>query len=162
MPSTYKRRGRKTNKTGRNTENQYWNFPYFLAQSSAFRLLSGPAVKVLIELRCRFNGFNNGKISLSLDEAAVLLGMSKSTGKRALEELKEVGFVRLAKQGVFLGRRASEWRITFESMAGEHATHDWKQWQAPSRRPAPQKIKPRYPNGIPACFDGDEPVPMGE
>jgi hypothetical protein len=159
MPSIYKRRGRKTNRTGRNTEHQYWNFPYVMSKSVAFRLLSGPAAKVLIELRSRYNGFNNGRISLSLDEAATLLAMSKSTAKRALEELVKVGFIRLAKQGVFYGRKASEWRLTFEVAEGHPAPHDWKQWQAPARRAPPRKIKPRYPDGIPACFDGAEQVP---
>lgn len=47
------------------------------------RQLSGPALKVLVELRCRYNGSNNGKVTLSLDEAARLLGLSKTTAKRA-------------------------------------------------------------------------------
>jgi hypothetical protein len=159
MPSIYRKHGRKPNKTGRNSDHQYWPLPYSMAQSQAFRLLSGSAVKVLIELRVRFNGHNNGRISLSLDEAATLLAMSKSTVKRALEELLKVGFIRLAKRGVFYGRRASEWEMTFESRDGQPATHEWKQWQAPARRKPPKKIKPRYSHGIPAYLDDAEQVP---
>ncbi len=154
MSRTYKRRGRKPNKTGRNSDHQYWQFPYSLAQSAAVRLLSGPALKILTELRCRYNGYNNGRIILSYEEAARLLGMSKSTVKRAFDELQKVGFIVLVKQGVWHGRKASEWCVTFVERDGLPATNDWKQWQAPVRPLPPKKIKPRYPNGIPACFDG--------
>lgn len=158
MASPHKRRGRTVDKTGRNSEYQYWNLPYSMMQSPAYKLLSGSAIKVLHELRSRFNGYNNGKIFLSYEDAAGQLAMSKSTVKRAFEELQLVGFIVMTRQGVWHGRKASEWRVTFESSGGQPATHDWKQWQAPKRRKPPQKIKPRYPNGIPACFDGAEPV----
>jgi DNA-binding transcriptional MocR family regulator len=159
MTSPYRRKGRKVGKDGRNSEHQYWNLPYSMMQSPAYRLLSGSALKVLHELRGRFNGYNNGRIFLSYEDAASQLAMSKSTVKRAFDELQVVGFIVLKRQGVWHGRKASEWRVTFESTEGQTATHDWKQWQAPQRRKPPQKIKPRYPNGIPACFDGAEPVP---
>ena len=96
---------------------------------------------------------------LSYEDAASQLGMSKSTVKRAFDELQTVGFIALMRQGVWYGRKASEWRVTFENTEGHPATHEWKAWQAPHRRNPPKKIKPRYPNGIPACFDGAEPVP---
>jgi hypothetical protein len=159
MTSPHKYKRRKIGKDGRNTEFQYWNLPYSMMQSPAYRLLSGPAIKVLHELRSRFNGGNNGRIFLSYEDAASQLAMSKSTVKRAFDELQIVGFIVLMRQGVWHGRKASEWRVTFEGSGGHPATHDWKQWQAPQRRKPPQKIKPRYPNGIPACFDGAEPVP---
>ena len=60
MSSRYKRARRKIGKDGRNSEYQYWNLPYSMMQSPAYRLLSGPAMKVLHELRSRFNGGNNG------------------------------------------------------------------------------------------------------
>ena len=129
-----------------------------MAQSPAIRLLNGHALKVLIELRTRFNGYNNGKIILSYEDACRTLGMSKATVKRAFDELQEVGLIKLIKQGRWHGRMASEWCMTFENREGQPPTHEWKQWQAPIRPPAPQKVKPRYPNGIPACFDGSDAV----
>ena len=162
MVSTFKRRGRKTDKTGRNSDHQYWNIPYSMAQSPAVRLLKGHALKILIELRARFNGYNNGKIILSYEDACRTLGMSKATVKRAFDELQEVGFIKLIKQGRWHGRMASEWCLTFENCDGQPATHEWKHWQPPKRRAPPQKIKPRYPNGMPACFDGSETVPSGK
>jgi biotin operon repressor len=159
MTSPHKRNRRKVNKDGRNSEHQYWNLPYSMIQSPAYKLLSGSALKVLHELRSRFNGYNNGRIFLSYEDAASQLAMSKSTVKRAFDELQVVGFIVQTAVGKWYGRKASEWRMTFEVSNGHPATHEWKQWQAPQRRKPPQKIKPRYSNGIPQCFDGAEPVP---
>ena len=83
------RKGRGVNAKGRSKRGeQFVPVPYPMAHSAAWRSLSGPAVKVYVELRSRFNGGNNGELSLSLDEASRLLGISKSTAKRAFAELK--------------------------------------------------------------------------
>ena len=129
MTSPHKPKRRKVGKDGRNSEHQYWNLPYSMMQSAAYRLLSGPAVKVLHELRSRFNGYNNGRIFLSYEDAASQLALSKSTVKRAFDELQDVGFLKLVKLGSMHGRRASEWLLTFENQDGVKATHDWKSWQ---------------------------------
>ena len=79
MTSPHKRNRRKVSKDGRNSEHQYWNLPYTMIQSPAYKLLSGAALKVLHELRSRFNGFNNGKIFLSYEDAASQLAISSVT-----------------------------------------------------------------------------------
>lgn len=148
------RGGRKTNKTGRNEDHQYWNVPYSMAHSDAWRRLSGPALKVLIELRCRYNGGNNGRIILSYEEAFRFLGVSKTTVKRAFDELREMGFINLRKQGRWHGRKASEWELTFVRLNGHPETNEWKQWKPSKPLKPTKKTEPRYLNGIPACFDG--------
>ncbi len=50
-------------------------------------------------MRTRFNGFNNGKITLSLEEAARILHISKATVHAALAELEDRGFVVCMKRG---------------------------------------------------------------
>ena len=97
-----KGRGRKHDKTGRSQNHQYWNLSYSFGQSDAVRCLSGPALKILVELRCRYNGYNNGKITLSYEEAARFLGLSKSSVKRAFDELIQVGFIKLKKLGALV------------------------------------------------------------
>src|SRR3546814_20728966 len=86
----------------------YLPIPYGMAQSIAFRSLSGAALKVFIELRCRYNGGNNGALTLSMDEGARLLGISKMTGHRALKELQEKGIVKVKRrdQGSGRGRKS--------------------------------------------------------
>ncbi|WP_375210474.1 helix-turn-helix domain-containing protein [Hyphomonas jannaschiana] len=117
------------NAKGRNKgEGQYMPLPYNLTKSGAFRSLSGNALKVFIELRSRFNGVNNGRLSLSYQDAADLLGMSKSSVKRAFDELIEKGFLKKRREGQWYGRLAAEYIVTMEAYDGLPATRDWKQW----------------------------------
>src|SRR5215472_12431808 len=55
------------------------NLSYSLVNSEAWRTLRGAAVKVFLELRTRFHGGNNGKLHMSLEEAARLLRLGKAT-----------------------------------------------------------------------------------
>jgi hypothetical protein len=130
-----KRRGRGVNAVGRSKrDDQFLPIPYAMAHSPAFRSLGGPALKVWIEIRSRFNGFNNGKLSLSLGDAAKLLHLSKTTAKRAFDELQEKGFLRLRVLGHWYGRRASEFILTDVRFGDVPPTRDWEQW-----RPDPPK-----------------------
>ncbi len=130
MPRKSKSKG--INAKGRNKgEGQYMPLPYNLTRSVAFRRLSGNALKVFIELRSRFNGANNGRLSLSYQDAADLLGMSKSSVKRAFDELVEKGFLKKRREGQWYGRLAAEYILTTERHDGHLPTHDWKRWTRP-------------------------------
>ena len=124
-----KKRSGRPNATGRKDGDRYFNLPYPMAHSVAFRSLSGSALKVWVELHTRFNGGNNGKLRLSLDEAARLLGISKTTATRAFAELQEKGFIRMTRRGQWYGRKATEWAITDRSVEGNLPTQDWKNWK---------------------------------
>lgn len=127
---TRRNRGRGVDQRGDSKrQGQYFPLPYVMAQSAAFRSLSGGALKVLVQLRCRFNGDNNGEVFLSFQEAAEMLGISKSTAARAFAELKEKGFIKLARPGHFYGRRAAEWILTDCPHKGHPATRDWQSWR---------------------------------
>ncbi|CUJ99546.1 hypothetical protein RUE5091_02057 [Ruegeria denitrificans] len=52
----------------RSDEGQYVPMSYAMIKSPAWRALSGPAVKLWLELHTRFNGGNNGKVFLSMNE----------------------------------------------------------------------------------------------
>lgn len=124
------RRRRRQLPNGRNDgEGQYVPLPYTMIRSSAFRSLSGGALKVFLEIRTRYNGSNNGKLSLSSQQAADLLGMSKSTVSRAFQELQEKGFLKLRVKGQWYGRKASEFITTDRSVDGNPPTRDWQRWQ---------------------------------
>src|SRR3546814_15804876 len=104
-----------------------------MAQSIAFRSLSGAALKVFIELRCRYNGGNNGALTLSMDEGARLLGISKMTVHRALKELQEKGLVKMTRRGQWYGRVATTWATTDVSLDGIPPTRDWQIGRASCR-----------------------------
>ena len=121
----------KSNK--RKGEGQYAPLPYGLLKSEAWRSLSGPALKVFLELHTRFNGSNNGKLVLSYSEASYTLHMGRASVRRAFEDLVEKGFVVLEKEGNWYHRRAHEWRLTTKPMhrakSKEPATNDWRSWR---------------------------------
>lgn len=108
---------------------QYVPLGYPMLHSPAWRSLSGPAVKLWLELRTRFHGGNNGRLHLSLDEAARFLQLGKATVARAFKELEAKGFVKLTRRGHWYGRRASEWAVTDRGVDGALPTYAWKQWK---------------------------------
>ena len=113
---------------------------YPLIESEAWRWLRPISQSVYIELRRRFNGSNNGKISFSLAEGARILRASKSSIQTALLELEEHGFIKLVKKGYFTRRMASEYALTDEQLDGYPPTREWRQWrptQAHRRRQIP-------------------------
>ena len=139
-------KGARMNKKGRSARGGQWiPLPYPLVRSLAWRSLSGAAVKVFLELRSRFNGGNNGDLSLSLGDAASLLGLSKTTAKRAFDELERKGFLVNTSPGSWYGRRAATWGVTTEPMhlprAELRARDDWKRWDG--ERLAPVEISER-------------------
>lgn len=123
------RRGRRTNATGRSEGEQYAALSYPLLRSPAWRSLSGAAVKVWIELRTRYGGANNGRLTLSLDEAARVLGLGKASVGRALSELQEKGLIVQTRKGQWYGRLASEWAVTDKGVDGAPPSNAWRQWQ---------------------------------
>ena len=144
-----RKRGCGVDRTGRSKgKDQYVPIPYTMARSAPWRSLRGTAIKVYVELRCRYHGSNNGELSLSMDEAARLLGMSKGTAKAAFAELTDKGFIKMTKQGSWYGRQATLYAVTDRSLNGHIATNDWKVW-AP-----PPKTDPRYSHRTVAPPDG--------
>lgn len=113
---------------------------YSLLNSEAWRTLSGPAVKVFLELRTRFHGGNNGKLHLSLEEAAGLLQLGKATVMRAFTDLEERGLIACTKRGQWYGRVASEWAVFDKGVDGDLPSYRWKQWRPPGG-PRPSVLK---------------------
>ena len=123
---------RRHNHKGRSkSEGAYFALPYSMARHDAWRGLSGAAIKLYIELRCRYTvrgdgSNNNGELRVSLDEAARLLSMGKATVSRAYKELEAAGFIAKVKQGQWYGRKATEWRVTDQSYGGQFPSRDWR------------------------------------
>ena len=160
-----RKRGRGVDQRGESKrESQYFKLFYIMAHSAAFRSLSGGALKVLVELRCRYNGGNNGKVFLSYQEAADMLGMSKSTASRAFAELKDKGFVRVARPGHFYGRRAAEWILTDCPHQGHPATRDWQAWRPQRQGKNKTSVPGRHGTKVcvPDRYRGSELCRQGE
>ena len=126
-------------------KDQYVALPYAILKSPAWRSLSGAAIKVWCELHTRYNGGNNGKLTLSMNEAVEALGISKSTAQRAFAELQDKGFIALHTPGNWYSRRAHEWRLTTKPMhrakAVVPATNEWRDWRPMDQPEGPEKTK---------------------
>jgi hypothetical protein len=82
-------------------------------RSQAYHNLGLPSRCALIEMLHRYTGINNGMIRLGVRELAAELKCSQATATRALRELDDSGLATQTLVGVWRGRRATEWRVSF-------------------------------------------------
>ncbi|MEZ5919209.1 MAG: hypothetical protein R3D66_04685 [Alphaproteobacteria bacterium] len=81
---------------------------------------------ILDELQDRYFGNNNGRICLTVEDAAEEIGRSYNTAKTAFWELEEKGFIERMLEGDYRKGKAREWRLTYEQYQGREPTDDWK------------------------------------
>ena len=128
----------KMGKSKRTSEGQYVPLPYAQLKSNAWRSLSGSAVRLWLELHTRYNGGNNGALTLSYAEAGESLGMGKATVQRGYAELVAKGFLALEREGNWFQRRAHEWRLTTKPVEKGKgrvlATNDWRNYRPPKTK----------------------------
>jgi hypothetical protein len=115
-------------------------------RSQAYYSLGLPARCALIELLDRYNGCNNGMIGLGVRELAHEMKCSHATASRALRELDDAGLARPQTPGVWRGKRATEWCLTFLrcDATGELPTTKWtpREFHEESAKVSPRKRKP--------------------
>jgi hypothetical protein len=106
----------------------------------AWRFMSCYGRCLLIELRRLYNGGNNGRIGLSVRQAAELLGCNKNTAQRIFKELVEKGWIAPSVKGAFewKARHATTWRLTDKAVAFgiDQPTKEYARWQ-PVQKPVP-------------------------
>ena len=125
---------KKPNATGRSTSEHFIKIICYMYDSDAFQDLTPIARCIILELRRRFNGSNNGEISLSCREVAKKCKCGKGTASNAFKELNEHGFIKVSKKGFFTGREATTWILTFERLNEHPATNEWKQWRSQKQK----------------------------
>lgn len=111
--------GGKLRRTRYSDYERWVGLQHWMLKSTAWQLLSPNAVKVLIAVWQRYNGINNGEISYSCREAEVI-GLHRNTACRALEELVDSGFLKVARDSAFTvkSNTARLWTITALPMLG--------------------------------------------
>jgi hypothetical protein len=119
----------------------FFLLPHCVLTSEAFRTAEPRAIKVLLALCSKHNGFNNGAIGLGFRELAEIIdSQNHKANSRALCQLIERGLVELARDYPRGQRLAREYRLTFVPTGATPATNDylhWKQGDAGSRRQPP-------------------------
>jgi Helix-turn-helix domain len=120
-------------KRGRSTGPQFVQLTHWLLNSQAWAALTTQERAIYIEVRRRFNGFNNGKIACSARDVASRCNINKDTAYRGLRRLEELGFIELVTPGGFTRklRHATEWRLTTEvcDVTGARASKAFMQWK---------------------------------
>ena len=130
----------RVNATGRSDRaERFAMLTYSEIKHDAFRSLRGFSIKVYLELWSRFDGRNNGDLSLSLREGANLLYMSQSSVQRSIQDLIEKGFITMTSKGRWYGRKASTYSLTNKRLNGHLPAFAWWHWR---------KNKSRYSNSI--------------
>lgn len=116
--------GRRVSKTGRNTAIHYVAFDRSFLECEAWRelSLSAKAIYPFVVLEWRGpNNNNNGKIRLSVRQAAQKTGMGNNAAARAFHDLQAKGFLHVTKTGC-LGSdgeaRGPSYEITEKHMPG--------------------------------------------
>lgn len=120
-------------KTGRTANDQFTKLERRMLLHPSFMALSCTAKALYPHLKMHAYGGKNGKICMTVDHAATVLGVSRNTANKALHELQAKGFVvltSLGKLGV-AGKRSSptyavtEFPIPPEIVPRLHYQH-WK------------------------------------
>lgn len=123
------RGGKRQTERGDGKGGGFFLLPHCLLASEAFRTASPRAVKVLLALCSKHNGFNNGAISLGFRELADLVASGNHVANsRALCELMERGLLALARTYPKGQRLANEYRLTFVNCRDDPATNDYLGW----------------------------------
>jgi DNA-binding IclR family transcriptional regulator len=104
-----------------------------MLNSAAWASLSPQDRAVYVELRRRFNGRNNGRIGLSVREAAELCRMNRDTAAKSFRKLEETGFIEMVTPGGFTrkDRHSTEWRLTTDlcDVTGAAASKAFQRWR---------------------------------
>lgn len=137
----------RTKAKGRNGKSRYASIPHAVMDHPDFRGLSGSAQKVLMILLRQYNGFNNGDLSATFEQAQEWGIGGKGRWQRALKELQERDLIRLTRPGMFgyAGKHCALYAVTWHAVdecGGKLEVESTKAAQMFRRR----VTKPRYQN----------------
>jgi hypothetical protein len=134
------RLGRGHDRKGRSRRKErFVKLMHWMLRGAAWCALTPAARALYVELAQRYNGFNNGEISLSVREAAWLLHIAKDTASKTFHELEEKGFIKRSVCGSFNWklRHATTWILTEFDLGDVPATKEFARWQPGKAEPGP-------------------------
>ncbi len=104
---------------------------HWILKRPAWKSLTPREVRVLLLLLERHNGSNNGRIGLSVRDAANLGNMAQGTAKKAFDVLIAKGFVKRHLVGSFNQkvRLASEYELTHLRYGNKPPTKEFVFWR---------------------------------
>lgn len=109
-------------------DTSYVRLDHALMDSVAWRAMSYGPRCLYVALKSLYRGRNNGRIGLSVRNAASELNASRSATERWFRELQEHGFIcQTGEDG-----ETRTWRLTELGCNGSKPTRDYKAWRASS------------------------------
>ena len=84
---------------GRKLRGGFAAIPHALLNSEKYTKLTPKAVKLMVDFLGQYRGYNNGDFSMAWSVMSEFGWRSKSTLYSARDELREVGFITLTRQG---------------------------------------------------------------
>ena len=139
------RRGRRHNAKGHSTKGpRFVKLEHWMLKTPAWQSLPSAPRALYVELAQRYNGYNNGEISMSVREAARLLHIANDTATKAFRELEAKGFIRRNVCGSFNWkiRHATTWILTEHAFADQLATKEFASWRPENSEHGPDPKTP--------------------
>lgn len=140
--------------------NKHVRLNHWMMNSDAWRHLQVGPRQLLVEMYRLFDGTNNGRLFLSVRDAAKRLNVSPNTVMPWFHALIEKGFIVASQRGAFSlkKRHATSWILTEFSVGDALPTRDFMRWKAPIDNQKP--VSETDTNGIKNCVRGtDLPTP---
>ena len=130
----------KHNKRERRNDSRFVKIDYYILNSKAWKELTPRDVRVWLSLCRRFNGVNNGRISLSIREAASEGKMGSATASKAIKKLIAMGFIKKTFGGSFSQKKqlASEFALTHVKLGDDKASKEFMKWK-PEKKTVPKQ-----------------------
>jgi hypothetical protein len=102
-----------------------------MLNTPAWEHLSPHACKLLLAIRQRHTGMNNGAIPYSIKEAKQLLRCGSDRARACFDELVDKGFIKVARDSSFdlKTRLSREWTITAERLGDQEPTAEFTEWE---------------------------------
>jgi len=128
----------KHNQKGRSkTKGGFVMLTEHMMKTAAWAELKPTDIAVYLLIARRYNGRNNGNISLSVREASKLGHMAAGTAQKAFIRLQERGLIQCRKKGAFSvkQRHATLWELCAQQLReGVPASHKYQYWQPDSKQ----------------------------
>jgi len=109
----------------------------WMLKTPAYRSLHPYARSLLIEFYRKYNGQNNGYVSMSIREAQDLILVGRKAVERGLAELKDRGFIKVQTMGLFINGMATEYILSEFSLNDQLPSKDFMKWKAKTEVVAP-------------------------
>lgn len=135
---------KKSKRTDLNPDKYFVQLHKGFTKGKAWRALKVGPRALYIELKARYNSYNNGGITLSVREAAQALNCAPNTAQTYFNELQEHGFIKEREKGrLGVGGKgiATKWELTELGFMGARPTQDYKNWKPLKNKTPYQKLR---------------------